>query len=124
MRDIKFRAFVEHNGINKIMRVVGIGFDNRYTRVSDEQGEVFLKDKACIDQYTGLNDKNGTEIYEGDYLGVELEYDEFINPMCVGWNKDKHCWSLYINGCHEYDLDEFSEYEVIGNLHQGITREN
>ncbi|WP_010295949.1 YopX family protein [Clostridium senegalense] len=67
--------------------------------------------EAEILRPTGRKDRNNREIYESDYLGVELEYDEFINPMCVTWNDKKCCWSLYINGCHEYDLDEFTDYD-------------
>lgn len=77
--------------------------------------------EAEILRPTGSKDRKGKEIYEGDYLGTDLEYDEFINPLCVYWNDKENRWSLSINGCKEYNLDEFDEYIIIGNKYQGIT---
>ena len=62
MREIKFRAFWDK-------------WDSMY--LFDIYNVPNLHEKAVIMQYTGLKDKNGKEIYEGDILNYEYEYGKF-----------------------------------------------
>lgn len=80
-----------------------------------------------VGQYTGLKDKNGKEIYEGDIVKVKLYIGE-EEKYYIG--KVEYCGSTFIvdvnnnSEYHVYDLDGFGvdsennleDCEVIGNV--------
>ena len=74
----------------------------------------YIREDAILMQFTGLKDKNGVDIYEGDILKAHGE---------VVWNKEEYRWScidLNWNDKREvHDLDYLtSEFEVIGSIHE------
>lgn len=62
-----------------------------------------------LGQYTGITDVNDTEIYEGDIITADSEYDGIITNV-VSWYRG----GFTVGG---YTFRELYNIEVVGNIH-------
>jgi len=88
--------------------------------LSSDGGDFDSVDPATVGQCTGLRDKNGTLIFEGDILSdgknkYVVEYSEFGTGIHARAITDReNIWSLYhLVNRH----NEGREIEIIGNIH-------
>lgn len=133
MREIKFRVW------NKELHLMLKGITLNSLFYSGVECAVNLAEpnypyEFCIPmQYAGLQDKNGKEIYDGDYVTFYADYggDGVLEPReeiefkgLVVWSIDGCGFGVQTELCKagevEFNLwvDSVGQWEVIGNIYE------
>lgn len=119
MKEIKFRAWDKDN-----KEMYYGGFQLWFDSQGDLKDNPPIHDRRFIMQYTGLQDKNGKEIYENDVVRYERTFPNSGKPFArkyqhtVKWDYDLEIdgGSSMVRGVGFRDIGE--HVEIIGNVYQ------
>lgn len=152
-REIKFRVWDKENKVYLIREQIQVTLNPTslvwvYTLPNNEGGDSTIE--WCIDhpegfeveQYTGLKDVNGKEIYEGDILAYSYEYRvrKYGGDTSTAEYSSGRTFCRFVDGCFEFDAvghvgrrmekhelgentnaswsSRYYDFKVIGNIHE------
>lgn len=126
-RDIRFRVFDKQTKqmspsftLFGEFLLIGAVHAWQYECGNTEKDSLEALEDLEVMQYTGLKDKHGKEIYEGDVLSffgkkVAIVVFESLGGWCYKWISEPH---LTLRSSPEPFFHNINLFEVIGNIYE------
>ncbi|MGC2982438.1 YopX family protein [Enterococcus faecalis] len=125
----KFRAWDKNTNDMVDVKTIDLEKDGSIGCIVDYNGINLDVSECVLMQYTGLKDKNGVEIFEGDVVKVtdgESEEDSYISIVKNYSNEGYPAFDIEYPPTYHYDsnvlsaimCNVFETIEVIGNIYE------
>lgn len=121
-RPIKFRAWDTVNKRFSFFKLIPLAYGQAKLIEESHQfvSATFSTEDSILTQFTGLHDKNGKEIWEGDIIKSERTGNKYL----VAWEKEKACFMLWFKDFDETpynflhnECNGLVQSEVLGNIY-------
>ena len=110
MKELRFRAW---DGKKMIEDVIPVS-ETAIVELFEYEHQV--TDVEAIEQYTGLKDKNGKEIFEGDLVAYEKDNIASVRFEYGGFYP-------FVEPYNDFGCPSGKEVEIIGNIHESNMKE-
>lgn len=120
-REIKFRAW--HKDLKKMFKIGQITLEKGTWNFEPNDRDFIgmsipFQPSFVLMQYTGLHDKNGKEIYEGDIVqGLFADQEELEIKGQVIYSNGQASYIIIASNNDEWELGYLDNLEVISNIY-------
>lgn len=132
MRDIKFRAWSPEQSIMVLVDVLICLAGGSFKVFYGDEKELQTMFDPVVMQFTGLLDKNGKEIYEGDIIRISnfnmVGHEDTKSESPIEIFEDIECEVLFDDAGFVFESDDHGliplnvmgekDYEIVGNIYQ------
>jgi uncharacterized phage protein (TIGR01671 family) len=132
MREIKFRAWDKSEKLMCPAEVINFQVGGcflignggtpgyaigRTIYPAENRGHFVEFDDVYLMQFTGLRDKNGVEVYDGDEIEITWGDPDETSAETITWDNDYAYWKYGNNPMYELFDSPIISFEVIGNIY-------